>query len=269
MVPSASSASIAASIRCRSLSSGRNSPAAMFQFKSRIVTECRDQAQRLVGMLQVEPADRRRCDRGRLDLAIGQRRNDLILEHERRGGGAALGQRHRDHRADRHPDPLIGTETGQRRRGQVGADREHDAAAMIGARYLHAARGRHVLAGDGVEHEVAIGAAILDRADHPLPHQLDAELLGNLLAKLDLKSRDRSGLAGKWQRVGIGAERQRPALDDGFQRAGIRRCASEQQQRQASRASAKRSHGILAARALVIEPPNVGEDGDDLAVAEH
>jgi hypothetical protein len=30
-------------------------------------------------------------------------------------------------------------------------------------------------------------AAILDRANHPLPRQLDAELLGNFLAEFDLK----------------------------------------------------------------------------------
>ena len=80
---------------------------------------------------------------------------------------------------------------------------------------------RHVLADDGIEHEVAIGAAILDRCDHPLPRQPDTELLRDFLADLDLKSADRPGLAGERQRVGMGAERQRPALDDGFQRAGI------------------------------------------------
>jgi hypothetical protein len=85
----------------------------MFQFKIRIVAECRDQTQRLVGM-QVEPADRRGCNGGCLDFAIGERRNDVILEHEGRGNPATLGQRHRDQRADRYSVPLIDAEAGQR-----------------------------------------------------------------------------------------------------------------------------------------------------------
>src|SRR6266852_5957905 len=113
MVPSASSASIAASTRCRSLSSGRNSPAAMFQFKS-----------------------------GSLSNA-GIRRNGL-------SACCWLNQ------------PTVAGVT---------------AAASIS--------------------RLASGAAILDRTDHPLPRQLDTELLGNFLAELDLKSRYRSGLAGE------------------------------------------------------------------------
>ena len=69
------------------------------------------------------------------------------------------------------------------------AHREHDAAAMVGTRRPHTAGGLRILAGDDVEHEVAIGTAVLDRADHPLPRQLDPELLGNFFAELDLKSR--------------------------------------------------------------------------------
>ena len=52
-------------------------------------------------MLQVEPADRHWCDGGRLDLAIGQRCDNIVLEHERRRGGAGLAEHHGDQRADR------------------------------------------------------------------------------------------------------------------------------------------------------------------------
>ena len=44
----------------------------------------RSKAQRLVGVLQVEPADHRRGDSGGLDLAIGQGCNKIVLECERR-----------------------------------------------------------------------------------------------------------------------------------------------------------------------------------------
>ena len=211
MVPSASRASIATSTRARSLSSGRSSPAAIFQFKSWSLLNagirrnglsacCRLNQPTVIGVTAA--------------ASISRLANAATISSSYTNGDVAApphGERHRDPRADRYPDPLIGTETCQRRRRRIPAHREHDAAAMMGARNPHTARGRRILAGDDVEHEVAIGAAILDRANHPLPRQLDTELLGNFLAEFDLKSRDRSGLACKRQRVGAGAERQRAA----------------------------------------------------------
>jgi len=57
---------------------------------------------------------------------------------------------------------------------------------------------------------------------HPADLELDAELAGQRFAEFKFKTAAIAGLAGEWQRIGIGADQEDAPVQDGFERTGIR-----------------------------------------------
>ena len=166
----------------------------------------------------VEPANRGRRDRAGVDLTLGERVHDLVLEREWRGFDAALAERHRRDRADLHADALPLCQFGERRRTGFGPNRQCDPAAVIRLRHAQAHFRQHRAVGDRIEDDIAVGAAVLKGVDHPVLFQRDVELFRQRSRDFNLKAGNVTVPAGKRQRVGVCAQRERATLADRFQR---------------------------------------------------
>src|SRR5450759_2948902 len=142
---------------------------------------------------------------------------------------ALLAQHRACERSHHRADSLTLLEIGETRdAAEAGAQRDRNAAHLVWLGKPHMTLARAFLIHDRIEDDIAIDTAQLHGKNHPADLELDAELVGQRLAELELEAAAIAGLAGERQRIGIGTDQEDAAAPDRIERTGTRSAGQRQ-----------------------------------------
>jgi len=167
---------------------------------------------------QIVVAGGKRGHRGCVDLARRECFQHVLLEAEGRCRYVPLAEYPSRDGADQDADLRSVVEIPKAGDGAVPRHRQRHAGTIVRLGETQPGVGLSLWVSDRVEDDVAMRAENLRRHDDPLHRQADAELLGQRPAELNLKTRRIAGLAGKGQRVRMGAKIEQPTGPDHVER---------------------------------------------------